>query len=124
MAIRPLRFLASVFAQIAGLIPLGCITIVSLLACISLLLTQEQQRSSRERDQTYSPFIAPASNEGLLAIKRMQLPADLKVDLVAAEPLLANPVAFSIDERGRFYVAETFRVNAGVTDTRDHMYWL
>jgi quinoprotein glucose dehydrogenase len=72
----------------------------------------------------YSPAIALASNEGLLAIKRMQLSEGLNVDLVAAEPMLANPVSFCIDERGRFYVAETFRVDAGVTDTRHHMYWL
>ena len=38
------------------------------------------------------------------------MPAGLKVELFAAEPLLANPVAFCIDEQGRFYVAETFRL--------------
>jgi quinoprotein glucose dehydrogenase len=48
----------------------------------------------------------------------------LKIELFAAEPLLANPVAFCIDEKGRFYVAETFRLGAGVTDTREHMNWL
>src|SRR5262249_50936703 len=44
--------------------------------------------------------------------------------LVAAEPLLANPVAFSIDEQGRFYVAETFRCGAGVPDISGRMDWL
>jgi quinoprotein glucose dehydrogenase len=48
----------------------------------------------------------------------------LKVELFAAEPLLANPVAFCIDEKGVVYVAETFRHGAGVTDTREHMNWL
>ena len=38
----------------------------------------------------------------------------LKVDLWAAEPLLANPVAFNFDEHGRAYVCETFRLHAGV----------
>src|SRR5262249_39422898 len=38
--------------------------------------------------------------------------------------LLANPVAFSFDEKGRCFVAETFRLHHGVTDTRGHMYWL
>ena len=55
---------------------------------------------------------------------RFRVPAGLKVELFAAEPLLANPVAFCIDEKGRFYVAETFRLGAGVTDTRGHMNWL
>ncbi len=74
--------------------------------------------------QTYNPAIAPASSEGEVAIRTFRVPAELKVELFAAEPLLANPVAFSIDEQGRFYVAETFRLGAGVTDTRGHMDWL
>ncbi len=36
-----------------------------------------------------------------------------KVTLWAAEPLLANPVAVSFDERGRLYVAETYADRAG-----------
>ena len=68
--------------------------------------------------------IAAASNDGELAIKRFSLAAGLKADLVAAEPHLANPVAFSIDEKGRFYVAETFRHSAGVGDIRGIMDWL
>src|SRR5205814_6990597 len=38
--------------------------------------------------------------------------------------MLANPVCFCIDEKNRFYVAETFRLHAGVTDIRGHMDWL
>ena len=49
---------------------------------------------------------------------------DLKIELFAAEPLLANPVAFCFDEKGRCYVAETFRIQHGVTDNRGHMDWL
>jgi quinoprotein glucose dehydrogenase len=72
----------------------------------------------------YPPPVQPASDEGELALKRFRLPKGLKAELAAAEPLLANPVAFSIDEQGRFYVAETFRLHAGVTDIRGHMNWL
>ena len=46
------------------------------------------------------------------------------MELFAAEPLLANPVAFCVDEKNGFYVAETFRLHHGVTDTRGHMNWL
>jgi len=42
----------------------------------------------------------------------------------AAEPMLANPVAFCIDEQGRIFVAETFRQEKGVEDNRGHMNWL
>ena len=57
-------------------------------------------------------------------LKRFRVPKGFKVELAAAEPLLANPVAFSIDEQGRFYVVETFRLHSGVTDIRSHMDWL
>src|SRR5437588_823471 len=72
----------------------------------------------------YQPSIAPASNEATLTLPRIRVPAGLKVELFAAEPMLANPVCFSIDEKGRFFVAETFRLHAGVTDIRGHMDWL
>src|SRR5262245_1785782 len=68
--------------------------------------------------------ISPASNQGELAIKRFQVAPGLKVDLWAAEPLLANPVAFNFDEKGRAYVCETFRLGAGVDDIREIMDWL
>ncbi len=71
-----------------------------------------------------APQVAPASDEGERAIKRFRVPKGFKVELFAAEPLLANPVCFSIDEKGRFYVAETFRLHDGVTDIRGHMNWL
>jgi len=80
------------------------------------------------RAQTPVPFqpprIAPASNEGELAIKRFKLAPGLKADLFAAEPLFANPVAISTDEKGHWYVAETYRLHKGVTDIRGHMNWL
>ena len=72
----------------------------------------------------YSPPVAPASDQAERAIRSFRVPAGLSVELFAAEPLLANPVAFCIDEKGVVYVAETFRLNAGVTDTRSHMNWL
>jgi quinoprotein glucose dehydrogenase len=68
--------------------------------------------------------VAPASNEGQDAIHSLKLPPGFKAELIAAEPHLANPVAFWIDEHGRIYVCETFRLHAGVTDIRGHMDWL
>ena len=57
-------------------------------------------------------------------MRSFRVPAGLTVELFAAEPMLANPVAFCVDEKGVVYVAETFRHNDGVTDTREHMNWL
>ena len=74
--------------------------------------------------QAGQPYLAPASDEGQLAIKRIKAAPGLKVDLWAAEPMLANPVAFCFDEKGRAYVCETFRLGAGVDDIRGIMDWL
>src|SRR5688500_4859374 len=80
--------------------------------------------SAAEAPKPYNPYIAPASEEAQTAIKRFRFPKGFKVELFAAEPLLANPVAFHIDEQGRLFVVETFRLHAGVTDIRGHMNWL
>ncbi|HMP04340.1 MAG TPA: HEAT repeat domain-containing protein, partial [Gemmatales bacterium] len=72
----------------------------------------------------YEPRIDAASGEAELALQRMQLAPGLKVSLWAAEPMLANPVCLAIDHRGRIFVAETFRLNDGVSDIRGLMAWL
>ncbi len=71
-----------------------------------------------------APEIEPASEEAQQALSRMKLPAGLKATLWAAEPLLANPVAFNFDEHGRIFVAETFRYRTSVLDIRDYMWTL
>ena len=68
------------------------------------------------------------------AMKAFKYDQGLKVELWANEPLLSNAVAFSPDEKGRWYVAETYRqegrnvdgkpILGGVVDNRNHMNWL
>ena len=67
-----------------------------------------------------------ATREAKRAMSRFKIPDGLKIDLFAADPLLANPVAFCFDERGRLFVAEAYRIGSGrgVEDNRGHMYWL
>src|SRR5438105_1596135 len=72
----------------------------------------------------YNPKVAKASDEAVKAIPRFQYDRSLNVNVWAAEPMLANPVCFAFDEKGVCYVAETFRMHHGVTDTRGHMNWL
>jgi len=73
-----------------------------------------------EPQDPYANKVAKASDEWKKTLKRMQLPAGVGADLWAAEPHVANIVAFLFDEKGRCYVAETFRLHAGVTDNRNH----
>ena len=42
------------------------------------------------------------------ALKRMQVPDGFRVELVAAEPDVINPVAMAFDDRGRLFVTESF----------------
>ncbi len=67
---------------------------------------------------------AAATPEAANAMKSFKYDGGLKVDLFAAEPLLANPVCFSIDEKGRWYVSESYRQEKGIEDNRGHMDWL
>ncbi|MEX2174411.1 MAG: PVC-type heme-binding CxxCH protein [Pirellulaceae bacterium] len=71
-----------------------------------------------------APQIAAASDEGRQAMQGFKVPGGLKVDLWAAEPDVANPVAFFIDHLGKIYVCETFRQSRGVEDNRGHEHWL
>jgi len=48
-------------------------------------------------------YLSPAET-----VKRMKVPAEFEVKLFAGEPDCVNPVAFSIDERGRVWVLECF----------------
>jgi len=76
------------------------------------------------QDESNKPDVKTATAEPEKALKSMKVAPGFKVELFASEPLLANPVSFHIDEKGRFYVVETFRHSDGVTDTRNHMNWL
>ena len=66
------------------------------------------------------PEVSPASEEATEAMAAIRIPDGWKIGLWAAEPDVANVVAFDIDRVGRVYVCETFRQNRGVTDNRGH----
>ena len=66
------------------------------------------------------PVVAVRSDEPMKASAAFGMPAGMTVTLFAAEPDVANPVAFAIDEQGRVFVCETFRQNRGVSDNRGH----
>ncbi len=67
----------------------------------------------------YEPKIEPASRQGEAAIAQFRVPQGMAVTLWAAEPDLANPVAFDVAPDGRVYVAESFRQETeGVPDNR------
>ncbi|MEM6471251.1 MAG: PVC-type heme-binding CxxCH protein [Planctomycetota bacterium] len=66
------------------------------------------------------PEVAEASKEPAEAMATIRIPVGWKINLWAAEPDVANVVAFAIDDVGGIYACETFRQNRGVTDNRAH----
>ena len=71
-----------------------------------------------------TPAIASASESSETAIETFKFPENLNATLFAAEPDVANPVAFHIDYQNRLFVCESFRQENGVEDNRNHSEWL
>ena len=71
---------------------------------------------------TNSTAVATEAAES--AIKKFTVTPGFKVDLFAAEPQLENPVAISVDERGRVFVAETHRYRTAIFDVTVKTNWL
>lgn len=70
------------------------------------------------------PQLTPASDEGQEAIAQFKFPDGLVCELFAAEPDVANIVAFHRDFQGRVFVCETYRQSRGVEDNRNHGRWM
>lgn len=70
------------------------------------------------------PIVQAASSEGLDAISQFKYPSNLKIELYAAEPDVANIVAFHRDYQGKMFVCESFRQEKGVEDNRKHAHWM
>ncbi|HEX4795130.1 MAG TPA: HEAT repeat domain-containing protein [Humisphaera sp.] len=86
---------------------------LGLLACVATSYAAPQEEP-----------VKAASNEGEQAIGKFKVAEGLKLELFAAEPMLANPVALRADNKDRVYVIETFRHTSNVLDIRNHMDWL
>ncbi|WP_165067346.1 PVC-type heme-binding CxxCH protein [Paludisphaera rhizosphaerae] len=99
---------------------LGAVAFLGLLA----LLATAVGRSAAADDESNKRKPVGQVPDPETAQKALRVLPGFKVDLFAAEPNVANIVAFHADEKGRFYVVETFRHSDGVTDTRGHMNWL
>jgi len=78
--------------------------------CLPLLITvlvsipafAQDERIPHAQDKPPGPALSPAE-----AIAKMTVPEGFTVELVASEPDIVNPVAMTIDERGRFWITES-----------------
>ena len=95
--------------------------LASVLSAADIQSTQRKGNTLVAGDRLPEPVIAPASNEAEARIKQFRAPPGFRIELFAAEPMLANPVAFCIDEKNRFFVSETHRYRTSVLDIRHYM---
>lgn len=58
------------------------------------------------RDLRPNPLARPAATPPEQTLEQMYVPDGFRVDLVAGEPRVHQPVAFAWDARGRIWVAE------------------
>ncbi|GEP41906.1 PVC-type heme-binding CxxCH protein [Brevifollis gellanilyticus] len=77
------------------------------------ILTQERKETTADLTpkKLYGPALKPQKDyaKGQSpqdALKAMQLPGGFKAELIAAEPDVVQPIAFTFDERGRIWVVE------------------
>ncbi|MDP6369039.1 MAG: hypothetical protein QF615_05460, partial [Planctomycetota bacterium] len=68
----------------------------------------------QEQDEAAAILVHEASDEGLQAMSAIVAAEGIDLDLVAAEPLLANPVCLYVCDDGSILVSETFRLHHGV----------
>lgn len=66
------------------------------------------------------PKQAPTAPPPETVIKNTTLAPGLQMDTWAAEPMLYHPVAIAFDDRGRAFVAESFRRKSSVPDIRSY----
>src|SRR6266853_3566073 len=98
------------FAIILGLVP-----------AIAFAVDSEEHGApaGKKKDDRY-PSDVSVNDTAEMALKKFTVAPGLRVDVWAAEPMLANPVAFCFDEKGRVFVAETYRRRTSVPDIRKH----
>ncbi|MDB5309013.1 MAG: repeat protein [Gemmataceae bacterium] len=70
------------------------------------------------------PDLPDGTEKALQHMAGFRLPKGLKVELFAAEPKLASPVAIGLDEKGRVFVAEEYRFSRGTEENRTRPFFL
>jgi len=80
-----------------------CLLLFTVSLCCFHSLSAQQLEIPRRHDRPPGPAISATE-----AAARMTVPEGFTVEVVAAEPDVVNPVAMCIDEKGRFWITESF----------------
>jgi len=79
-----------------------CLALAAVCAIAPTALAQKEYGFDN-RKPSGQPYLSPEET-----VRRMKVADGFEVKLFAAEPLLVNPIAFTIDERGRVWAVESF----------------
>ena len=86
-------------------------TIVALLASLFVLARDASAQAQEKKPAQMIPHAQDKPpnepRDPQTAAKMMTVPEGFSVEVVAAEPDIVNPVAMTIDERGRFWITES-----------------
>jgi len=94
-------------------------------ACLPVLaFAQNADHGDANAKKDRDPAGVSLEDTAESALKKFSVAPGLQVDVWAAEPLLANPVAFSFDDKGRAFIVETYRRRTSVPDIRKNTEWL
>jgi putative membrane-bound dehydrogenase-like protein len=77
-------------------------SLIALAVCVVPALAQ-REFGFDNRKASGQPYLSPEET-----VKRMKVAPEFEVKLFAGEPQVVNPVAFTIDEKGRVWVVECF----------------
>jgi putative membrane-bound dehydrogenase-like protein len=71
--------------------------------CLSSPAFAQKQYGFDNTKSSGQPYLSPEET-----VRRMKVPPGFAVTLFAAEPMVVNPIAFTLDQRGRAWVIESF----------------
>ncbi|MEO2021215.1 MAG: PVC-type heme-binding CxxCH protein [Pirellulaceae bacterium] len=89
-----------------------CVVSVVLAGVVSAMIAG----IAAEPKTSNAPFLKPAE-----AVAKMSIPEGFEVKIFAAEPDLAEPIAFCFDDRGRMWVAENLNYRTRRQHTNDQV---
>ncbi len=76
---------------------------LALSVCSLSSLCAQKEYGFDNRKSSGQPYLSPEET-----VKRMKVPAGFGVKLYASEPLMTNPIAMTVDEKGRVWIIESF----------------
>ncbi len=76
---------------------------LAFMVCSLTSLWAQKEYGFDNRKSSGQPYLSPEET-----LKRMKVPAGFGVKLYASEPLMTNPIAMTVDEKGRVWIIESF----------------